>query len=123
MDRDEDGVAGSEGVEREEIERWRAVQKDEFILIPEAGQQVLESVISLVDADQLDRTPDEVFVGGNELQPLHLRLLDDPLEWFAEDKGLVESSTCRIFSKSYACGCIGLGVAINEECSALGGGD
>ena len=123
MDRDEDGVAGSEGVEREEIERWRAVQKDEFILIPEAGQQVLESVLSLIDADQLDRSPDEVFVRGNELQPLNLGLLDYPLEGFAEDERLVESSARWIFSKSYACGGIGLGVAINEECSPFCGGD
>jgi hypothetical protein len=123
LDRDENGVAGSQGVERKEIECGRAIQKDKFILASEAGQQILEAVLSLLEADQLDCGTHEVLVGGNKVQALNLGFLDDSLEGLAEDKGLVESSAGRILGKSDACGSVGLGIAIDEEGAALGGGD
>jgi hypothetical protein len=52
-----------------------------------------------------------------------LGFLDYPLEGLAEDKRLVESSAGWILGKSDARGSIGLGIAIDEECSALGSGD
>lgn len=123
LNRDHDSVGGDESIESEEVEGGRAVENDEFVAILDLVEEGLELVFAIFCENEFHGSAGQIFVGGDDIQALDLRLLDDFLERLVEDEAVVEGSAGRVFGKADGGGGVGLGVAVDEEGGLIGSGE
>ena len=84
-----DRVGGGQGVDGEDIERWRAIDEDEIVFFAQGLNGLLEPVLAIVHGDQFDGGTDEVLVGRDEIGPVDLPIDDYAIDGLSEDQGLV----------------------------------
>src|SRR5882724_8758232 len=117
------GACGYKRVQSKKIQSRGAVQDNKPILIFQGFQSRLELVFAIFRIYKFNGSAGEVFIGGDNVQPLYLRLLDDPVERLVEDQCVVESPAGRILGKTDSCSSIGLRVTIDEESRRVSGGE
>src|SRR5215831_17230824 len=71
LDGDEHGVGGEQGVEREQVERGRAVDEDELVFLTDRLEALSKAEFASRQVDELERGSDEILVCGNQVQALH----------------------------------------------------
>ena len=75
------GVGSAERIERDEAQRWRAVEHDEVVVIHHIGERLPQDMLSVVFANELDLGRGQVGLGGDEVEHGHRRADDraDPV--------------------------------------------
>jgi len=74
LDGDQHGLGRDEGIQREEIEGWGAVDKNVIVARPDLVENLLQPVLPIRQIDQFKVRGDEIFVSGNDIQPFALGL-------------------------------------------------
>src|SRR5207249_1666846 len=115
LNRHQHGVSGYQRIQRQQIQGGRTVQYNEVVFLIQYLERAAQAIFALVRGNQFYSRSREVLVGRDNVEPLHLRLLDNPLERLAENEGMIEGATRRIFCEANGGGRVGLGIAINDE--------
>src|SRR6185369_6773834 len=76
LHRNEDGVGCYEGIQGEQVERWRAVQDDVIKAITNLIKLIAQAEGSVVGGDQLHVSADEVFAGRQHPETFYRRFLE-----------------------------------------------
>ncbi|MFZ0736705.1 MAG: hypothetical protein WBL70_01495 [Candidatus Acidiferrales bacterium] len=121
--RHEDGVGSGESVKRQEVERRRTIKQNELVISLQLVDESFQPVFAILHVDELDGGTDKILVGRDEIEAFDLRFEEKPLDGFVEDELMVKGTACWIFGESEGGGHIALGIAVNEEGAALGGGE
>ena len=74
LDRDERRVGRRERVDRQQAERWRAVDEDVVVLRADGAKKACEPSFTLLERRELDFGPGEGHGRRNQRQPVDLRL-------------------------------------------------
>lgn len=123
LDGDEDGVACGERIQREEIERGRAIENQEIILGFQRLDGLLELKFAIFEFHHLDRGARQVFIGGKQFEVFERGFLDNRGGGFREQDDVIEGVAGGISGKAEAGRGIGLGIAIEQEGFQAFGGE
>jgi hypothetical protein len=89
LDGNQDGICSGEGIECQNIERWRAVDQDEVVFFAERLDKLPKTILAILHGDELDCSADQVLVRRNEVQQINLRVDGYALNRLAEDQRLI----------------------------------
>jgi len=115
LHRHNDGIRGDKRIESEEVEGWRAIQKDVVKLVAELLHPLSQSFFALRPVHQFDGSSNQILVRRNEVESLEGGFLDKLHERDVEHKGVVEGAARGIFGEAEASRGVGLGVAIYDQ--------
>ena len=79
LDRDDDSIGGSQGVQRQEAERGRAIDGHELVVADDVFQRSAQSELPLGAIYQFDLGADQVLGGRDYLQGRQVRVLKDDI--------------------------------------------
>ena len=106
-------ISGGQSIKGEKIQGRRTIQEYEFIGISKLINQGAKTEFAVFQGYELDGSPDEIFVRGDDIQALYLGFEDYSVDWLIENKLVVESAPGRIFGKSDGCGHVALRIAVD----------
>ena len=86
-------------------------------------QSSTKPVLALLSCDQFDSRAGEILISRHDVQPFHLRLLNDLVKGLVENERVIECAPRGILREADGSGAIRLRVAVDEECRLLGGGE
>lgn len=66
LKRDEEAIGSDERIEGEEVERRRAVEQDEVVMVADRFQGFAQAELPSLHADEFERGSDEVLAAGNQ---------------------------------------------------------
>ena len=115
LNRHENCVAGSESIQSEQVERGRTIEQREFVIASDRFQKFSQTEFPLFHGYEFDDSAGKIFVRGNEVESLYLRLLEEARRRLVEDESVIEGSARRVFGESERSGRVGLGIAIDDE--------
>ena len=112
LDRHQNGVCRAEGVEGQQLQGGRAVNKQEVIAVLDLIQRVLQQKLPAVHADQLDAGTGQGLVGGKHIAVLSVD--QGVLHRHLADQSVVNSLGDRLVH-SHAGGGVGLRVKVAQK--------
>ena len=120
LDRDQHGISGDQCVERDQAQRWRAIDEDRVVLLAGPLQELLEQELPALTVDQFKFHPHEITVGGQYVKVGESFILQGEfLDRRVGQEGIVDRSPFRIRAEAQGPRGIGLGVSIDEKCRAI----
>ena len=115
----QDRVGRDEGVEREQIQGWRAIDQDEAVLVPDVRDALAQAELAIGDSHQFEVGANQVLIGGNQVQPFEFGWLDGVPCGHVFKENLIEARPFRIFGDTQAGGGIALGVGVYDQNSKV----
>ena len=123
LERDQHGLRGGQGVEREQPEARRAVDDHVVVAAGDRRERLLQAVLAGDHAHELHLGPGQVAVGGHELQVLEVRRDHELLDRTLLDQRLVQARPALAGLAPEARGEVALGIGVDREHSPLGRGE
>lgn len=120
LDRNQDGVGSSQGVQGQQTQRRGTVDESEVVELSSRLQQLLQSVLPSVDAHQFNLGAHQIAVRRHqrevgEVRDLQLQLLE--IDLF--DQTVVEAGPFEVVLDPKGSGRIGLGVRVDQHRRSL----
>lgn len=98
LDRHEDRIGSDQGIERQQIERWGAIDQDEVIIRSNWLNGRSELQLAVLFVDEVEISSHEVPIGGGDGEPFECRWYDHLYKFRISDQHIVESlPICRLF--------------------------
>jgi hypothetical protein len=121
LDRHDDGVGSEKGVESEEVQRGRAVDKNEAIIVANRLHSLSEAGFPIVHVDKFQIGADEVLVGRNHVESFEFRSNNGFVYWRFAKKHVIKTRLGGVFGNPEACSGVALGIGIyNEDPEVIG---
>jgi hypothetical protein len=123
LDRNEDGVAGDERIQRKQVQRGRAVNDDESVILFYSTYKRTQLEFAVGRVHQLDGSADEILIRGQQIEAFYLGFLNNAVQRLFKNKCVVKAAARGILRKADAAGRIALRVAVDEKRALLGYGE
>ena len=124
LDRNQHAVRGRQHVERQEAERGRTIDDHILILVSEITQRAPHHRLAPLLVDELELGADQVLRGCHDVEIREVHVGESRVgEGTAIEQGIVQRVADAVAFDAYAARRVGLGIGIDEEGLALGGGE
>jgi hypothetical protein len=120
LDGDDEGVGGSEDIEGEDAERRWCIDENIVVAWAKWLKHMFEAEFPVFAFDEFYFCPVEVGVGGENVEILDKSCANNVLRWRVVDENVIER--WWFFCKTDCGGCVGLGVGVDEENTAMSRG-
>lgn len=120
---DENGIAGCESVEGEQVESRGRVDKDEGIVVSEFLKNGFQAVFPILHWHQFDGRPDQILVRRNDIKAFDLSVEDDSVDRLVQNEGLVEGAPSGVLLETEGRSGVSLRVAVDEKGGVFSGGE
>jgi len=123
LDRNEDRIGSRECIERQQVERRRAIDDHEGVSVENWPDRLPQPIFAMIHRNQLNRSTDEVLVRRDDVEEVDLRVDRDPLDRLVQNERLIQRPARGILRESERAGRIRLGVTIDDEGALLCSGE
>ena len=90
LNRNDDAVGCCQRVDCDESQRWRAVDKDEIILVADRGEQILDNPFAVLQIEHFYLCTDKVDVAGDDVESINIGGIDGITNICMVDNALVQ---------------------------------
>ncbi len=115
LHRNQQPIRGHQGVQRQQIQRWRAIQHHKIVAIPDFLQSLAQLIGSAVHLDQLDIRAGQVLVRGNQGQRVDLGPQRDFVDGRLAHQHVIRRAPVRIAGNTQSPARVGLRIAVDEQ--------
>src|SRR5581483_10299904 len=116
----ENRIGCDQGVQREQIQSWRAINNDEVEFLAQRRKRVAQFEFPAFGIDQLEIDADQVLVRRNNEKMVELGLLQRRERVALSHQQFISAVSVGVFAKANTAGGIGLCVTIDEQGVQLG---
>jgi len=85
LDGNEDRIGRGKRIERQKIERRRAVDYDEGVFLENRPNRLFQAIFAIIHRHELDGGAHEILIGRNDIESIDLGIDRHPLDWLIED--------------------------------------
>jgi len=116
----EQRICGDQRVERQQVERWRAVEQDKGVFglafrVAEWFEGLAQAELAAVDAYELDVGPDHVAGAGNQGEMADLGEQDHVAGSDVAEQEVIDRGAVVVAAEAEAAGGVGLWVDIDQQ--------
>jgi hypothetical protein len=120
LNRYEDRIGCSEGIQSQQVQRGWAVNYDESIPFDDRPNRLFQAIFAIVHGNELDSRANQILVRRNDIQAVDLGINRNPLNRLVENQRLIEGSAGGVLQEPKGAGGIGLRIAVDDQGTLLG---